>query len=83
MGHIGTRTGDGELVQRVPMIRRSLMTEPLTIPGSSQHDADGLLSVPSDASTDDVVASVRGLDCVGHTRSLGRGRPSGRAGRCS
>ena len=35
------------------------MTEPLTIPGSSHQDADGLLSVPSDASIDDVVASVR------------------------
>jgi hypothetical protein len=23
-GHVGTRTGDGELVQRVPMNRRSL-----------------------------------------------------------
>src|SRR5271163_4646300 len=34
------------------------MTEPLTIPDSS-HDAVGLLSVPSNASVDDVVASVR------------------------
>src|SRR5580693_3590044 len=36
-----------------------LMTEPLTISDSSHHESDGLLSVPSDASVDDVVALVR------------------------
>src|SRR5271156_6522544 len=35
------------------------MTEPHTIPDSSRDHADGLLSVPSDASIDDVVALVR------------------------
>src|ERR1700728_401581 len=35
------------------------MTEPLTVPGSPQDAADGSLAVSSDASIDEVVASVR------------------------
>src|SRR5580692_9168401 len=35
------------------------MTEPLTMPGSPENDADGFLSIASDASVDDVVAAVR------------------------
>src|SRR3984885_5304845 len=58
-GESGKRTGD--LCPRAGRDDESgePMTEPVTVPGSSLEGADGALSVPSNASVDDVVATVR------------------------